>query len=98
MSLQKLESLLPKQIKELHTQAQIDGAQVCRLWHEYASQFFLNNTMEKHEAINFRDGILTILVSSPEVTEEIRAQQHKIVSRLNRTLGKNLVQSLRFRS
>ena len=98
MSLVKLQSLLPKQIEDLHLNAEIGGAQVCKLWHEYAGQFFLSSAMRNHEAINFRDGVLTILVSNPEITEEIQRQQHKIISRINRTLGQPLVQTLRFRS
>ena len=98
MNLQKLESLLPKQIKDLHINAEVGGEQVCKLWHEYASQFFMVRTMQNHEAINFRDGVLTILVSSPDVAEEIQSQQHKIISRINRSLGKPLVKTLRLRS
>ncbi len=98
MSLQKLDSLLPKQIKDLHLRAEIDGMQVCKLWHEYAEQFFLSRTMENHEAINFRDGVLTILTNSPEIAEEIKTRKHKIIARINRALGKNLVVSVRFRS
>lgn len=97
MSLEKLQSLLPKQIKDLHLKAEVEGFQVCKLWQEYASQFFLAHTMDNHEAINFRDGVLTILVSSPEVAEEIKDQQHKIVARINRALGHNLVTNIRFR-
>jgi len=98
MSLQKLQSLLPKQIKDLCLKAEVEGSQICKLWQEYAGQFFLAHTMDNHEAINFRDGVLTILVSSTEVAEEIRTQQYKIVARINRTLGKNLILSVRFRS
>jgi len=98
MSLQKLQSLLPKQIKDLSVKAEVDGAQVCRLWHEYAEQCFLSRVMENHEAINFRDGVLTILANSPEITEEIQTQKHRIISRINRALGKNVVISVRFRS
>lgn len=98
MSLEKLQSLLPKQINELHLKAEVEGSQVCKLWQEYAGQFFLAHTIDNHEAINFRDGVLTILTNSPEITEEIRAQQHKIIIRINRALGHNLVTSIRFRS
>jgi len=98
MSLQKLDSLLPKQIKDLQLKAEVDGAQVCKLWHEYASQFFMAHMMDNHEAINFRDGVLTILTSNPGVAEEIKNHQHRIFACINRALGKKLVVSVRFRS
>ncbi len=98
MNLQKLESLLPKQIKDLHINAEVGGEQVCKLWHEYANQLFMARTMQNHEAINLREGVLTILVNSPEIAEEIQRQQHKIISRINRSLGKPMVISVRFRS
>ena len=98
MNLVKLQSLLPRQIKDLHLKAEVDGAQVCKLWHEYAGQCFLSRTMENHEAINFRDGVLTILTNNPEITEEIQTQKHRIISRINHALGKNVVISVRFRS
>lgn len=97
MNLIKLQSLLPKQISDLQVNAEVGGAQVCKLWHEYAGQYFLNNIMENHEAINFRDGVLTILTNSPEIAEEIRRQKHKIIFLINRTLGRNLITSIRFR-
>lgn len=98
MSLQKLDSLLPTQLDQLHLKAEVEGAQVCKLWHEYAEQFFLSRVMENHEAINFRDGVLTILTNTPEIAQEIQTQKYKIIARINRALGRNLVTSIRFRS
>lgn len=98
MNLIKLQNLLPKQIKDLHLNAEVGGAQVCGLWQEYAGQFFLANIMDNHEAINFRDGVLTILTNNPAITEEIKHQKHKIIFLINRALGKGLVVSVRFRS
>ncbi|MFH1088414.1 MAG: DciA family protein [Patescibacteria group bacterium] len=98
MSLQKLSSLLPENITELQTNAQVEGAQICQLWNDYAKQFFLKTIIEKHEAINFRDGVLTILVTDPAVIYDIRSQKHKIVAQVNHILGHNLVVSVRFRS
>ena len=96
MSLQKLQSLLPKQIKDLHLKAEVDGAQVCKLWYEYAGQFFLSRTMENHEAINFREGVLTILTNTPEIAEEIQTQKHRIIARINRTLGQGVLLKIRY--
>ncbi|MBU1092619.1 DUF721 domain-containing protein [Patescibacteria group bacterium] len=98
MSLQKLANLLPEDITQLQTNAQVEGAQICQLWNDYAKQFFLKTIIEKHEAINFRDGILTILITDPAIVYNIKSQKHKIVSQINRALGHNLVVSVRFRS
>ncbi|HAR54725.1 TPA: hypothetical protein DCR79_00310 [Patescibacteria group bacterium] len=98
MSLQKLSNLLPENITELRTNAQIEGAQVCQLWNDYAKQFFLKTISEGHEAINFRDGVLTILISEAAFADEINNQKHKIMASVNHALGKNMVVSVRFRS
>ena len=98
MSLQKLASLLPKDAQQLQSNAQIEGVQVCQLWNDYAQQFFLKTILEKHEAINFRDGILTILITDPAIIYDIKNQKHKIIAQINNALGKKFVVSVRFRS
>ena len=97
MNWHKVDKLLPQKIDQLHLRAQIDGAQVCRLWREYAAQFFLSKIMNSHEAINFRDGILIIAVNTPRYLEEIKTQQRKIVQLINKTLGCSLIKRVRYR-
>lgn len=94
MNWHKVGKLLPQKVDQVHFRAQIDGAQVCRLWREYAAQFFLSKIMDNHEAINFRDGILVIAVNIPRYLPEIKTQQHQIVQLINRALECSLVKRI----
>lgn len=96
MSWQKINELLPQETKQLQQRAQVEGAQVCRLWQEYAGRFFLERIIKNHEAINFREGVLTITVANPEYLSELRAQQYKIIGLINQALGKRLVKTVRY--
>lgn len=97
MSLQKLSNLLPKNSQQLQSSAQIEGAQVCKLWNDYAQQYFLDMINQNHEAINFRDGILTISVASLHIKSELKTQQAKIISRINHSFSSPIVKLVRYR-
>ena len=97
MSWQRVDKLLPKEAKDLSTRAQVAGSQVCRLWEEYAGKLFLARTMKNHEAINFRDGVLTVAVESSLVAAELKAYEYRIVGQINRALDKDLVRTVNYR-
>ncbi len=96
MNWHKLNKVLPQKVSNLSDRAQIDGVLVCRLWQEYAAKFFLTSVMQNHEAINFRDGILTINVSIRRHLPEIKAKQGRIVRLTNKALGKNLITKVKY--
>ena len=97
MNWQKVDKILPKEMATVQSRAKIEGAQVCRLWHGYSGQLFLSRTMKNHEAINFRDGVLTVVVSNSLIAAELKPYERRIVSQINRALGKSLVHSVRYR-
>ena len=97
MNWHKVGKLLPQKVDQVHFRAQINGAQVCKLWREYAAQFFLSKIMDNHEAINFRDGILVITINTPRYLPEIKTQQRQIVQLINRALGHSLVKMVRYK-
>lgn len=96
MPWRKIAEAIPKDIDKLSAGAQVEGAQVCKLWHEYAARFLLPKAMGAHEAINFRDGVLTISVTDATYLSDIRSQQRKVIRLVNQALGGNLVQSVRY--
>lgn len=96
MSWRKIAETIPKDIDKLSSAAQVEGAQVCKLWHEYAARFLLPKALGAHEAINFRDGVLTISVTDSTYLSDIRSQQRKIIRLINQALGGNLVRKVRY--
>ena len=96
MNWQKIAEAIPRDAKNISKVAQIDSAQVCRSWNECAARFLLDGAMRAHEAINFRDGLLTVSVTDATYLIDIRYQQRKIVRSVNQALGTNLVQTVRY--
>lgn len=94
---QQLKDLLPKRINHLGLAPQVDGATICRLWEKYANEAFFKTIMDNHEAISFRDGILNIAVANPIFGQEIKNQAGRIVSAINRELGKETVKRVAYR-
>ena len=97
MSWQRVNQLLPTQAGELSRRAQISGASVCRLWDEGVQKLFLARTANNQEAINFRDGVLTVAVASPMVAGELKAHEARIIRSINRVLGQPPVTAVRYR-
>ncbi|MFH0905536.1 MAG: DUF721 domain-containing protein [bacterium] len=71
--------------------AEPDSRMVCQLWQKYAGKAFLSRVSANNEAVGFRDGTLVVSVSDSLVADEVRAQQHKIASQINRELGRTAV-------
>ena len=98
MSFQKLKQILPQETTNLHLRAEVGSKQVCMLWQKYAVKWFSNYIMNSHEAINFRDGVITIIVRNSLLVSQIRPYQNKIIEAINLSLGKKLVKSIKYRS
>ncbi|OGB75227.1 hypothetical protein A2810_01975 [candidate division Kazan bacterium RIFCSPHIGHO2_01_FULL_49_10] len=96
MPWQKIAATIPRDAKNISRRAQIDSGQVCKLWQEYAARFLLARAVQAHEAINFRDGVLTISVADATYLTDIRYRQRKIIGLINQALGANLVKTIRY--
>lgn len=96
MSWLKIKEVLPQKVDSLRLRAQIDGAEVCKLWQAYADKLLSQSINENHEAINFRDGVLIISVAHPIYLSEIRSQQFKIISLVNKALGHTLIKKVKY--
>lgn len=97
MSWQKLKQILPKDKTSLHLHAEVGSKQVCMLWQKYAAKWFSDYTMKSHEAINFRNGVITIIIRNPLLVDQIKSYQNKIIESINISLGKRLVKSIKYR-
>lgn len=93
----EVKDLLGDRINKLGLQGPTDGATVVTLWNKYASQIFLSSVMSQSEAINFRNGVLTIMAGNPICAQEIMYQQYKIINQINKELGRETVKRIRFR-
>ena len=96
MTWQRIAEAIPRDAKNISRAAQIDSAQVCRAWHEYAAKFLMDGAMRAHEALNFRDGVLTISVGDATHLDAVRFQQRKIIRLINQSLGSDLVKTVRY--
>jgi len=96
MSWQKIAESIPRDARSISRSAQVDSAAICKMWQEYAAKFLLDRAIGAHEAINFRDGVITISVIDATYLSDIRYQQRKIVRLINQALGGSLVKTVRY--
>jgi predicted nucleic acid-binding Zn ribbon protein len=96
MNWQKVADSIPRDAKNISQDASVDGATVCKLWQEYAAKALLGRAIQAHEAINFRDGVITISVTDSTYLDDIRSQQRRVTRLVNQALGSSLVKTVRY--
>jgi len=97
MNWQKIAEAIPRDAKNISQNAQVDSAQVCKLWNECAAKFLLDGAMRAHEAINFRDGVLTISVGDATYLDDIRHREYRVIRLINQALGATMVTNVKYK-
>lgn len=92
-----LGNLLGGRLKHLKLNKQAEGANLCALWQKHAAKVFLKSIMENHDAISFREGVLTILVTNPIYSQELRNQEWKIKKAINNELGSEVLKRVSYK-
>ena len=94
--LNKLSSSISFQVNRLGLGKEIEAARVCAFWDKIITEKFDQTASEKSKAIRFKDKILTVAVLSSVWAQEFQYNQQDIVEKINKKIGKEAVERIRF--
>lgn len=87
--MKKIDSVIRKVVGGYGITQQAESAYICFLANKISS--------DKFKAESFKNGILILQVKNPYLAQEIQFNQQKIIFDLNKKIGTQKVQRIRFR-
>jgi predicted nucleic acid-binding Zn ribbon protein len=92
-----LRSILAQNVREAGIGRQVLAARTIETFNEIIGEIFGPGISKKAKAMYLRNKVLTISCLSSIVTQEIYLKRNKIIKELNRRLGGEAVETLKFR-
>lgn len=86
---------LKKSIAKAGISKQIEAVKICDLWEKKICEIFGPQVKEKSQAIQLKNGILTVAVLNPVLAQEFRFKEDEIKRELNRQ-GSEYVRKIKF--
>lgn len=97
MSFTPLRSILVQNVREAGIGRQILAAQIIETFNQILEEIFGPMILKKAKAMSLRNKILTVSTLSSVVVQEIYLKRNKIIKELNRRLGGEAVEALKFK-
>lgn len=87
-----LKSLLPKSFVRAGFKRQFDAYQILQVFQDTAKEVISEDLQKEIFPVSYKNGVIKLHFSHPVFAMEFRASEEKILSFLNKKLGKNIVQ------
>lgn len=88
---------LNKKLKQLGIENKVEAALVCETWEKVVISVFGKEGINNTKALFFKDNVLTIRVENSSWASELKMRQNKLLEEINKNLGEDLVEGVRFR-
>jgi len=86
----KIDRLLGQTAKQYNLETAVNKHQAIKHWKEIAGAF-VEGAKELTQAIDFKQGVLTVACLSREVANKVKILASRIISALNQVLGRQVV-------
>lgn len=96
MTLVGLKPLLNQAISRAGLDEKIKAAGVCDLCDKIISGKFGGDFAEKCKAIKFKNGELSVAVLSSVFAQEMEMEKYEIIEAINKEIGRNIVERIKF--
>ncbi len=96
-SFERVGQILPRTVKRAKIADELLALQVRESFVESLNTVFSGKRLPKITAGKFSFGALTILVPDPAWSYHLRQKEGQVLKKINSSLGKEVVQKLRFR-
>lgn len=96
MALVGLKSFLNQAVNRAGIDENIKAAGICDLWDKIIFEMFDKVFIEKCKAIRFKDGVLVVAVLGSVFAQELELEKYEIMEAINKEIGKNLVERIKF--
>jgi len=92
-----LKKILSGHLKKAGIGRQIEAAIVIEKFNKILEEIFGEKILKRVRAVSFRNKVLTINCLSSVLIQEIYLKRYKIIKELNKRLGEEIVENLKFR-
>jgi len=87
--MEDIKNIIGRQSKLKRLQKPLEAAYICKIADSLA--------LDRYGAISFKNGLLTVGVSSNLAAANLQVESSKIIERINQKVGKNKVKRIRFK-
>lgn len=91
-----LKPFLNQAINRAGIDQNIKAVGVCDLWNKIIFEMFDKIFIEKCKAVRFKNGELTVAVLGSVFAQELEMAKYEIMEAINKEVGRNLVQRIKF--
>lgn len=92
-----LKNILSHHIKRSGIGRQVLAAQAVEIFNQIIAEMFGENILKKARAISLRNKVLTVSCLSSVLVQEIYLKRNKIIRELNKRLGQEIIEKIKFR-
>ncbi|MBU3925454.1 DUF721 domain-containing protein [Patescibacteria group bacterium] len=96
MALVGLKPFLNQAVNRAGIDKNIKAAGICDLWDKIIFEMFDKVFIEKCKAIRFKDGVLVVAVLGSVFAQELEMQKYEIMEAINKEVGINIVERIKF--
>ena len=96
MAFQKIGAILPKSIKRAGISGQLQASMVCGAGDREIRRIFGDNLGRQVRVLYFKDNVLTLVILSSVLAQEIRFRESDIILFLNNKFGQGTVERIRY--
>ncbi|MBU4142119.1 DUF721 domain-containing protein [Patescibacteria group bacterium] len=96
MALIGLKPFLNQAVNRAGIDKNIKAAGICDLWDKIIFEMFDKVFIEKCKAIRFKDGVLVVAVLGSVFAQELEMQKYEIMEAINKEVGINIVERIKF--
>lgn len=92
-----IKNILPSSLSRYGIDRQAQAAFVCFLFEKIIKEELGGEVHKNCQPLSFKNGILKIQVKNSVLASEIQLNQSKIINKINKEIGKEVVRRLQFR-
>jgi predicted nucleic acid-binding Zn ribbon protein len=93
----QLKDILPTSLKRYGIVREAQAAFVCTMFEKIVKEELGEEASKNCRSLSFKNGVLKIQVSDSAWASEIQLNQSKIIDKINKKVGKKVVDRLQFR-
>ncbi|MFA6097510.1 MAG: DUF721 domain-containing protein [Candidatus Paceibacterota bacterium] len=94
--LSTINSGLKRSINKAGIVRQVDAARACEAWQEVISGMFTKEVAERSHALRCKNGVMTVAVLSSVFAQEFKFKEDEIINAINKKMGADVVNKLRY--
>lgn len=94
--IEKIKNLLPGAVRRAKIKRELRANEVCRLYTGVVREIVSERAAQKSKAISLRNKVLKVAVLSSVWAQELELYKHRIILKINKRVGEDVVRGIRW--